>query len=97
MKTQLEVPVVGVVMANTPRRNICCADKCMKKLMGKPILSYVIERVSPQVKTLILNANGDPTRFNSLSIPVVPDSIGDQASTLGNGPRSASPAVRRSG
>lgn len=82
MKKHEHGPVVGVIMANTPSRNICCADKCMKKLMGKSVLSYVVERVSPQVQTLILNANGDPTRFHPVNLPVVPDSVDDQPSTL---------------
>jgi len=69
--------IVGVLLANTPSRRICCADKCLKKLMGRPVLTHVIDRVSPQVSTLVLNANGDPTRFGDISMPVVPDSIDD--------------------
>ncbi|SVC40498.1 uncharacterized protein METZ01_LOCUS293352, partial [marine metagenome] len=35
-------------------------DKCLKMLGGKTLISRIIERVSPQISTLILNANGNP-------------------------------------
>jgi molybdopterin-guanine dinucleotide biosynthesis protein A len=42
----------------------------------------VIERVGPQLRSLILNANGDPARFASFGLPVVPDPIADFAGPL---------------
>ena len=76
-----QAPVLGVLLANAPSRQICCADKCMKRLKGVPILNYVIDRTQPQVGALILNANGDPTRFPDIDIPVVPDVIEGPPST----------------
>ncbi|MFD1379019.1 molybdenum cofactor guanylyltransferase MobA [Fodinicurvata halophila] len=50
-------------------------DKCLRELAGKTILQHVMERVSPQVKALAINANGDPARFDDYGLPVVSDSI----------------------
>ena len=82
MSTKSNIPIVGVLLANSPSRKICCADKCMKKLMGKTVLQHIIERTAPQVSCLVLNANGDPTRFKDIGMPVLPDAIDDRPSVL---------------
>ena len=50
-------------------------DKSLRDIAGRPILAHVIERLTPQVDALALNANGDPERLASWGLPVVPDSI----------------------
>ena len=35
----------------------------------------MLERVSPQVAAVVLNANGDPARFAPYGLPVVPDGL----------------------
>lgn len=83
MKTQQAQPqVLGVLLANTPGSRIAHTDRCLKKLMGKPILNHIIEHTSPQVSGLILNASGDPTRFENIDIPIVPDAINDHPGAL---------------
>jgi molybdopterin-guanine dinucleotide biosynthesis protein A len=46
------------------------------------MLARVIERVRPQVATLVLNANGDPDRFADYGLPVVADGVPDFAGPL---------------
>lgn len=58
------------------------SDKGLLELSGKPLLSHVIERFAPQTSQLILNANGDPARFATFNLPVVPDSIDGFAGPL---------------
>lgn len=67
--------IVGVVLAGGLSRRMGGGDKCLRPLAGKPILAHIIERARPQVATLILNANGDGTRFASFGLPVVPDVV----------------------
>jgi molybdopterin-guanine dinucleotide biosynthesis protein A len=67
--------IVGVVLAGGLSRRMGGGDKCLRPLAGKPILAHIIERARPQVTTLILNANGDGTRFVSFGLPVVPDVV----------------------
>src|SRR5438132_1944553 len=50
-------------------------DKPLCLLGGVPLLDRVVERLQPQVDTLVLNANGDPARFARFGLPVVPDSV----------------------
>ena len=67
--------VAGVILAGGLSRRMGGGDKCLRSLGGKPILAHIIERVRPQVETLILNANGDPARFDAFGLPVVADVI----------------------
>ena len=55
--------VIGVLLAGGQSQRMGGGDKCLRPLAGKPILAHVIDRVRPQARGLILNANGDPARF----------------------------------
>jgi len=57
-------------------------DKCLRELGGKTLLERTIERVQPQVKALVLNANGDPARFADYGLPVIPDIVDGFAGPL---------------
>jgi molybdopterin-guanine dinucleotide biosynthesis protein A len=50
-------------------------DKCLRPLGGRTILDHVLERARPQVRALVLNANGDPARFAAFDLPVAADVI----------------------
>ncbi len=66
---------IGVLLAGGQARRMGGGDKCLRHLAGRPILAHVIERTRPQVDDLILNANGDPGRFDDFGLQVVPDVI----------------------
>ena len=74
--------VVGVLLAGGQSRRMGGGDKALRPLGGIPLLDRVIERLRLQVDTLVLNANGDPTRFERFGLPVVPDSVPDFAGPL---------------
>lgn len=67
--------IAGVLLAGGQSQRMGGGDKCLRPLAGRPILAHVIERVRPQVMALVLNANGDPTRFAAFGLPVVADDI----------------------
>jgi len=67
--------VIGVLLAGGLSRRMGGGDKCLLELAGKPLLSHVMERMRPQTDTLVLNANGDPSRFAAFSLPVVADPV----------------------
>jgi len=75
-------PIIGVILAGGQARRMGGADKCLQPVAGKTILARVIERLRPQVEELVLNANGDPTRFAAYGLAVVPDSVPDFAGPL---------------
>jgi molybdopterin-guanine dinucleotide biosynthesis protein A len=69
----IQVPVVGVLLAGGLSRRMGGGDKGLRLLAGKPLLHHVAERLASQAKPIILNANGDPSRFSAFELPVVPD------------------------
>jgi molybdenum cofactor guanylyltransferase len=69
------VKVVGLLLAGGQSRRMGGGDKALRLLGGIPLLERVIERLRPQVDTLVLNANGDPSRFAAFGLPVVADSV----------------------
>jgi molybdopterin-guanine dinucleotide biosynthesis protein A len=74
--------VVGLLLAGGQSRRMGGGDKALRLLAGIALLERVIERMRPQVETLVLNANGDPARFATFGLPVVPDSVPDFAGPL---------------
>jgi len=78
----MSTAVAGVLLAGGLSRRMGGGDKCLRPLAGKPILAHVIERVAPQVQALVLNANGDRSRFREFGLPVVPDAIDGFAGPL---------------
>jgi molybdopterin-guanine dinucleotide biosynthesis protein A len=69
------VNIVGLLLAGGQSRRMGGGDKALRLLGRQTLLDHVIERVRPQVEALVLNANGDPSRFARFGLPVVADSI----------------------
>jgi molybdenum cofactor guanylyltransferase len=74
--------VTGVILAGGQSRRMGGGDKGLLDLAGKPMLAHVIERLSPQVGRLVINANGDPSRFSAFRLPVAADTVPDFAGPL---------------
>ena len=74
--------IAGVLLAGGKSRRMGGGDKCLRLLAGRPLLARIIERVRPQVEALVLNANGDPTRFAAFGLAVVPDAVDGFAGPL---------------
>lgn len=74
--------VVGVILAGGQSSRMGGGDKSLLKLGGKTILSRVVARLRGQVDTVVLNANGDPSRFAGYELPVTEDSIDGFAGPL---------------
>ncbi len=77
-----DMRIAGVVLAGGQSLRMGGGDKCLLPLHGKPILAHVIERLTPQVGSMVLSANGDVTRFADFGLPVVRDSIDGFAGPL---------------
>lgn len=49
-------------------------DKFLQPLDGdRSIIAHVITRISPQVETLVVNANSDDPRLTNLGVPILKD------------------------
>lgn len=68
-------PVLGVLLAGGQARRMGGGDKCLRPLGARPILAQVIDRAAPQLRALLLNANGDPARFAAFGLPVAADVV----------------------
>jgi molybdopterin-guanine dinucleotide biosynthesis protein A len=66
---------VGLLLAGGRSRRMGGGDKCLRLLGGETILARIVARVRPQVRRLVLNANGDPARFAAYGLPVIADSV----------------------
>lgn len=75
-------PTLGLVLAGGLARRMGGGDKAFLKIAGKTILERALTRFRPQCADVVLNANGDPKRFESFGLAVVPDDIPDFAGPL---------------
>ncbi len=66
---------VGIVLAGGQARRMGGGDKCLLEIGGQSLLARAIERLSPQVASLVINANGEEGRFAAFEHPVVKDVI----------------------
>lgn len=57
-------------------------DKGRLAVGGTPLVVRVIARLGPQVAGLALSANGDPSRWADLHLPVLPDADPDRPGPL---------------
>lgn len=71
--------VIGVLLAGGLSRRFGGGDKCLNVLAGRILLERVVERVRPQVGSLILNANGDGARFAHVKLNPMPEIVADIA------------------
>ena len=75
-------PVLGVILAGGQARRLGGGDKALRELAGKPLLAHAMDRLAPQVAQIVINANGDPARFDSFPAPVVADRVEEFAGPL---------------
>lgn len=75
-----EVP--GVILAGGKATRMGGGDKGLKVVAGLRLLDRVIARLGPQCDPLAINANGDPARFATFGLPVLPDSLPDHPGPL---------------
>lgn len=74
--------VIGVVLAGGKSTRMGGGDKCLCLLAGQTLLARAIARARPQADELILNTNGDVTRFSGIDLPIIRDSIDGYAGPL---------------
>lgn len=74
--------ITGVILAGGMGRRMGGVDKGLQVLRGRPMVAWVIDRLQPQVGSLIINANQNLERYGEFGCPVVPDRIPDFAGPL---------------
>lgn len=67
--------ITGVILAGGQGRRMGGADKGLVEFLGKPLISHVIQRLSPQVDEILISANRGMETYAALGHPVMADAI----------------------
>lgn len=69
--------VAAVLLAGGRGQRMGEGDKPLRILGGRTLLDHAIGRIGPQVRAMVLNANGDAARFAGYGLEVVADPLPD--------------------
>lgn len=74
--------VSGIVLAGGQGRRMGGVDKGLQMLRGKPMVAWVLERLTPQVDEIVVNANQNLEAYARFGHRVVTDEVGGFAGPL---------------
>lgn len=77
-----KIGITGLILAGGLARRMGGGDKGLRQFRGKPMINQVIERLAPQVDTLIINANQNHEIYKVLGYPVIADAVAGFAGPL---------------
>lgn len=75
MTTYEKERLVGVILAGGLARRMGGGDKGLAAFGAATMLDEVVRGLAPQVGRMVLNANGDPSRFVRFGLPVIADAV----------------------
>ena len=67
--------VLGVILAGGLSRRMEGPEKSLLELNGETLVCHVANRLKPQISDVILNANGDVSRFSELGLKIQKDTV----------------------
>ena len=68
--------ITGLILAGGRGTRMGGVDKGLREFRGAPMALHAIMRLSPQVSTLMINANQNIGPYESFGLPVWPDEMG---------------------
>ena len=74
--------VTGLILAGGLGRRMGHRDKGLEPFRGKPMISWAIARLGPQVHSVLINANQNLEAYEAFGYPVIKDQIGGFAGPL---------------
>ena len=74
--------ITGLVLAGGQGRRMGTVDKGLVPLAGRPMVAHVLERLSPQVDDILINANQHTEQYAAFGHRVIADAIGGFAGPL---------------
>lgn len=72
----------GVILAGGRSSRMGVPRKALLELAGQPIIKYVIEKLAPDVDTLLLSCEGETSDFDRYGLAIVPDLLPDYRGPL---------------
>src|SRR5947209_13773900 len=67
--------VTGVVLAGGQGSRMGGVDKGLQPFRGRPMVAHVLERLAPQVGTVLVNANRNIDAYEAFGYRVIADEI----------------------
>jgi molybdopterin-guanine dinucleotide biosynthesis protein A len=77
-----QTDITGVLLAGGEGRRMGGADKGLQLLDGRPLVQWVLERLTPQVGQVLISANRNLERYREFGCPVIEDITPDFAGPL---------------
>jgi len=74
--------ITGLILAGGRAQRMGGIDKGLVPFMGKPLIEYAIDRLTPQAKTILINANRNHDRYAHYGHTVIADQHPDFAGPL---------------
>jgi molybdenum cofactor guanylyltransferase len=74
--------ITGLILAGGRGTRMGGIDKGLQTHLGVPLALHALERLRPQVATLMLNANRNLASYQAMGVPVWPDEITDYPGPL---------------
>lgn len=67
--------ITGIILAGGKGRRMGGVDKGLVDFLGKPLVTHVIQRLSPQVDEILINANREIESYSAFGHEVIQDDI----------------------
>lgn len=74
--------ITGLILAGGKARRMGGIDKGLIAFKGKPMVTHAIERLSPQVSEILINANREIETYQGFGFTIIADEIIDFAGPL---------------
>lgn len=74
--------ITGVILAGGKGRRMGGLDKGLVEFSGRLLIAHVIDRLRPQVGTLMINANRHTEEYRGFGYPVIEDELEDYQGPL---------------
>ena len=74
--------ITGLILAGGRGSRMGGADKGLQNHLGMPMAMHALLRLAPQVGEIIINANRNLAAYESMGVPVWPDTVPDYAGPL---------------
>ena len=69
--------VTGVILAGGRATRMSGEDKGLVVLRGRPMIQWVLDRLSPQVSKILISANRNKAQYAAFGHPIVADTAAD--------------------
>lgn len=73
----MAITISAVILAGGKARRMAGKDKGLQLLRGKPLVQYMIERLTPQIDEMAINANRNQSDYARFGLPVFADELAD--------------------